>query len=95
MVDFAETETQCPIKHTVLPNDRFQIYPRENEVPVEIYEDESSASQLPSQHEQIRLVSRVSQITMRISPKSANHPPVGAEGSPGLPNRPNLPGGGT
>ena len=41
MVDFAEMETQFPIKHKILENSRLQIYPGEDEVPVEKYKDES------------------------------------------------------
>ena len=46
MVDFAETETQLPIKHKVLQSSMFQIHPDKDErFPVEKHEDKSGAWQ--------------------------------------------------
>ena len=40
-VDFAEMVAQLPIKHKILQSSRFQIYLREDEVPVEKHDKTS------------------------------------------------------
>ena len=44
-VDLTELETQFPIKHKILQDSRFEIYPGEDEVPVKKHEAESGAWQ--------------------------------------------------
>ena len=45
MVDFAEMEMQFPIKRKLLQSSGIEIYPGEDEVPIEKHEDESGAWQ--------------------------------------------------
>ena len=97
-VDFAETETQCPIEHKILQNSKFQIHPSENQGSSS---KNTKTSPVLSNKDSTDLITIAARVTSMCFQSSANKnenlflslpnlPPVGAEALAGLPNLPNL-----
>ena len=97
MVDLAEMERNCPIKHKILLH-KFQIHPTQTGFPVERQEDESGAWQqrLNQLNHHNNTNKWASSSEFRKLKREAlqglpNSPHFGTEGSAGLPKLPSLP----